>query len=138
MIQELPTRGFNWVDDDNVSKLTPDESDRLTKDDSRGYLLEVDVKHPKELHDLHNDLLFMCEKMVINRVEKLVCNSYDQKNYVIHIRASDQALKHGSILEKVHHVIGFNQSTWLKPYIDFNTKLERRQRTISKKTSLSL
>ena len=34
-----------------------------------------------------------------------------------------QALEHGFILEKVHRVIEFNQSAWLKPYIDFNTKL---------------
>ena len=87
------------------------------------YLLEVDVKYPKELHDLHNDLPFMCEKMVINKVEKLVPNLHDKQNYVIHTRASDQALKHGLILEKVHRVIEFNQSAWLKSYIDFNTQL---------------
>ena len=39
------------------------------------------------------------------------------------MRALDQALKHGLILEKVHHVIEFNQSALLKPYIDFNTQL---------------
>ena len=50
----------------------------------------------------------------------------------------DRALKHGLILEKVHRVIEFNRSAWLKPYIDFNTELRTRQRTISKKTSLSL
>ena len=47
----------------------------------------------------------MCEKMVINKVEKLVPNSHDKKNYVIHIRALGQALKHGLILEEVHPVI---------------------------------
>ena len=61
--------------------------------------------------------------MVINRVEKLVPNLYDKKNYVVHIRGLNQALKHGLILEKVHHVIEFKQSAWLKLYIDFNTKL---------------
>ena len=86
-------------------------------------MLEVDVKYPKELHDLHNDLPFMCEKMKINKVEKLVPNLYDKNKYVIHIRALDQALKHGLVLEKVHRVIELNQSGWLKSYIDFNTKL---------------
>ena len=65
----------------------------------------------------------MREKMVINEVEKLVPNLYDKKNYVIHVRALKQALNHGLILEKVHRVIKFNQSAWLKSYIDFNTKL---------------
>ena len=65
IIQPLPTGGFEWLDDDNVSKYTPDETGRLAKDNSKGYLLEVDVRYPKKLHDLHNDLPFMCEKMKI-------------------------------------------------------------------------
>ena len=88
------------------------------------YLLEVDVRYPKELHDLHNNLLpFMCEKMKINAVEKLVPELNDKKNYFNHIKVLNQALKHGLILEKVYCMIVFNQSAWLKPYIDFNTQL---------------
>ena len=69
----------------------------------------------------------MCEKLKINKVEKLVPNLYDERKYVIHIiRALDQALKHGLILEKVHRMIEVNQSAWLKPYIDFNTKLRNQ------------
>ena len=104
MSQLLPTGGFRWV---NVN---PNDISRLEKRKDKGYLLEVDVKYPKELHDLHNDLLFMCEKMKINKVGKLVPNLYNKKNYVIHIRALEQALKHGLILEKVHRAIEFNQS----------------------------
>ena len=101
----------------------PDKIDSFANCDSKGYLSEADVQYLKELHDSHNDLLFMCEKMVINKVEMLVPNLYDKNKYVIHIRALDQALKHGLILEKVHRVIKFNQSAWLKPYINFNTKI---------------
>ena len=75
MSQPLPTGGFKWV--------TPDE---IAEQSDKGYLLEVDVKYPKELHNLHNDLPFMCEKMEINKVEKLAPNLYDKKNYVIHVR----------------------------------------------------
>ena len=68
----------------------------------------------------------MCEKLKINKVEKLVPNLYDKKNYVIHIGALDQALKYGLILEKVHCVIEFDQSAWLAPYINFNTELRTK------------
>ena len=42
---------------------------------------------------------------------------------LIHIRALDQALNHGLVLERVHRVIEFDQFAWMKPYIDFNTQL---------------
>ena len=48
-----------------------------------------------------------------------------QKKYIIHIRASKQALNHELILKRVHRVIQFNQKAWLKPYIDMNTKLRK-------------
>ena len=95
MSQPLPTGGFNWV---NPSQSTPDKIDSYANCNKKGYLLEIDIKYPKELHDLHNDLLFMYEKMKINKVEKLVPNLHGKKKYVIHIRALDQALKHGLIL----------------------------------------
>ena len=123
MSQLLQIRGFEWVDDDDVSKYKPDEIGSLAKDNSKGYLLEVDVKYPKELHDLHNSHLFVCGKMKINRVEQLVPNLNDKEKYVVHIKALNQALKHGLIFKKVHQVIKFNQSAWSKPYIDFNTQL---------------
>ena len=108
--------------------ITNDEKRHYTVIKSLSRLLgssnsKTDAKYRKELHDLHNDLPFMCEKMEINGVEKLVPNLHDKKKYVIHIRALEQALKHGLILEKVHRAIEFDQSAWLKPYIDFNTEL---------------
>ena len=65
----------------------------------------------------------MCDKMKINKVEKLVPNLKDKKNYVIHIRVLDQVLRHGLVLERIHRAIEFNQTDWTKPYIAFNTKL---------------
>ena len=117
MSQPLPTRGFQWAD------VHPDEIGELVNRGDKGYLLEVDVAYPRELHDYHNDLPFMCQRMTINGVEKLVPNLYYKKRYIIHIRALDQALQHGLVLERIHRAIEFNQSAWMKEYIDFNTKL---------------
>ena len=88
-----------------------------------GYLLEVDVAYPKELHHYHNDLPFMSSKMKINGVEKLVPNLYYKCKYVIHINALKQAIDHGLVLERIHRCIEFKQSAWMKEYIDFNTRL---------------
>ena len=119
MSQPLPTEGFQWVD------IKPDKISKLAKRKSKGYLLDVDICYPNKLHDSHNDLpsIFMCERMKINGVEQLIPNLYDKKRYVIHIRALDQALKHGLMLECIHKAIEFKHSAWMKEYIDFNTKL---------------
>ena len=61
--------------------------------------------------------------MEINGVEKLVPNLSDKKNYVIHIQALNQALQHGLRLDRIHRAIEFDESQWLKTYIDFNTEL---------------
>ena len=47
------------------------------------YFVEVDVQYPQKLHDLHNDLLYLSEKMEIEKLEKLVTNLYDKNEYVI-------------------------------------------------------
>ena len=52
-----------------------------------------------------------------------------KKNYVVHISALKQALNHGLELEKVHRVIMFKQSAWLKPYIDKNTELRQNAKS---------
>ena len=95
----------------------------MAKCKDHGYLLEVDVLYPRKLHDYHNDLPFMCAKIKINGVEKLVPNLYYKQNYVIHIKALKQAINHGLVLEKIHRAIEFKQSAWMQEYIDFNTKL---------------
>ena len=68
----------------------------------------------------------MCQRIKINEVEKLILNLFDKRKYVIHIRALDRALKHGLILGKIYRAIKFDQSDWMKSYIDFNTQLRTR------------
>ena len=61
--------------------------------------------------------------MEINGVGKLVPNLRDKKNYVIHIQALNKVLQHRLRLDRAYRVIEFDQSPWLKTYIDFNTQL---------------
>ena len=74
--QKLPVNGFKWV------KNTIDEKFIKNYDENsdKGYILEVDIKYPEKLHDLHSDLPFLPRKMKINDCKKLVCNLYNKKN----------------------------------------------------------
>ena len=63
----------------------------------------------------------------------MVPNLYYKKRYIIHIRALKQALDHGLVLEKIHRVIEFRQSDWMREYIGFNTKLRAAAKNYFKK-----
>ena len=89
-----------------------------------GYFFEVDIEYPKELFNKHQDLPFLPNREKINKVEKLLVTSIeDKEKYVIHISDLKQALNHGLVLKNVYRVIEFRQEAWLKPYADMNTKL---------------
>ena len=112
MTEKLPVRGFRWMD--NISRIDVDFVRGYDKNDIKGYILEVDVDYPNKLQNLHSDLPFLPERMVINNTKKLVCNLNDKKNYVVHINVLKQASDHGLKLRKVHRVIEFDQEKWLK------------------------
>ena len=123
MSQKLPVNKFEWIED--TSQFNENFMKNYNEESDKGYFLEVDVQYPEKLHELHNDLPFLPERMKIEKVEKLVANLHDKTEYVIHIRNLKQALNHRLVLKKVHSVSEFNQKAWLKPYIEMNTKLRR-------------
>ena len=68
---------------------------------------------------------FLPKRMKVNKCKKLVCNLYEKKDYVDHIRSLKQALNHGLKIKKIHKVLKCNQRAWLKSYIDKNTDLRK-------------
>ena len=86
--------------DKKLSEFNEDFIKKYDEDSDKGYFLEVDVEYPKNLHNLRKDLLFLPERLKIEKCNKLVCNVYNKKNYVVHIKALKQALNHGLILKK--------------------------------------
>ena len=98
----------------------------------------MDVEYPKNLSNPHKDLPFLPERQKIEKVEKLVCDTNDKEKYLIHIRALKQTLNHGLKLNEVHRVIQFSQNTWLKKYIDKNTKLIQNAKIEFEKNFLKL
>ena len=124
MSKKLPVNGFKWFHSNNINEINEDFIKNYDENNDKGYILKVDVKYPKRLHELHSDLAFLSERMEVNKCKKLVCNLFNKKKYVAHINAL-KALNHGLKLKKIHRVIEFNQESWLKPYIDMNTELRK-------------
>ena len=105
-------------------------------------ILEVDLEYPQELHDMHNDYPVFSEKVKVSNdmlsayckkiAEKykisigLVCNLIptlrDKKEYLLHYRNLQLYLDLGLKIKKIHRVLKFDQSPWLKQYINFNTE----------------
>ena len=85
------------------------------------------------------DMLLMVEKCIRDGITQAVKryakaenkhmkdlhNPNEKSTYVVHIKGLDQALKHGLKLKKVHRVIEFQQSRWMKTYIMLNTRLRK-------------
>ena len=116
MSMKLPTHGFKWMNNKElpVWRKIP-------------CILEVDLEYPKELHDLHNDYPLAPERVKCkNNVEKLIPNLRNKEKYILHYKNLSQCLDLGLRLIRIHRGIKFEESEWLKSYIDMNTKLRTK------------
>jgi hypothetical protein len=98
MSQYMPYGGFNWVEP------TLNGLDDLEDTSAIGRVYEVGVSYPRHLHDNHNDLPFLPQNSVPrgSKVRKLMGTFEEKKNYIIHYRNQQQAIKNGIIVEKVN------------------------------------
>ena len=139
----LKKKSISWVEDeiigrDSTEKIIKSISWVSTKKSNKGLIIEINLDHPEHLHDKHNDyplapesleiknhmLSDYCKKFNIKfgRVKKLVPSLGPKKNYVLHYENLKQYLDLGLKVTKVHRALAFDQSPWLKTYIDFNTQ----------------
>ena len=109
MSQYLPYSGFKWLNKKEISDFCLNS---VSENSSIGYILEVDLEYPSELHDLHNDYALAPEKLE-NIVLVLQINM-ECKNLQLYLSL-------GMKLTKVHRILEFRQPDWLKKFIDFNT-----------------
>ena len=119
MSEKMPYKDFKWVDVENDQP----PLEKITLDGDLGYILEVNLEYPNELHDLHNDYPLAPETMEINKVNKLTPNLKNKTKYILHHRNLKLYLSLGLRLTKIHRIIEFKQSKWLAPYIALNTEL---------------
>ena len=137
MTNYLPYGGFKWLK--NVDGF---DVNSISEKSPIGYILEVDLEYPDELQVLHNDYPLAPEKLAIpydmlsdyckkiadeyeikiGDVKKLIPNLSNKNIYVLHYRNLQLYLSLGMKLTKIHRVLKFKQSDWMKKYIDFNTE----------------
>ena len=93
MSKKLPVNGFKWIDNNETAEpsvkhvINEDFIKNYHEKNDKGYILEVDVRYPKRLHELHSDLPFLPERMKIDKCKKLVCNLSNTEKYVTHINS---------------------------------------------------
>ena len=159
MSERLPTGNFKWVE--NLPE-TPEEIEKFLsnykENSSKGIILEVDLEYSKELHNLHNEYPCAPENKIITdnmlsdyakkfkaehtvssgKVPKLVTTLYDKEKYVSHYRNLQLYLSLGLKIKKIHRVLEFDQSPWLKEYIDFNTEMKKNAKNSFEKDFFKL
>ena len=129
MSRYLPYGRFKWLK--NVDNF---DVNSISEKSSIGYILEVNLEYPDELHVLHNDYPLALEKLAIpyeklsdycnkiadeyeikiGDVKKLIPNLGKKTNYVLHYRSLQLYLSLGTKLTKIIKVLIFKQSDWIK------------------------
>jgi len=142
MSQPLPHQKFQWMDEDEVKRMNKESILALPTNDADGYIFEVDLDYPSDLHDDDNEYPLAPERLVVKfqmisdkqisikrsyktsdaDTVKLVPNLMHKRNYIVHYRLLQFYLKKGMELKKIHRVIKFKQLGWLQRYIDVNSK----------------
>ena len=133
MSEYLPYEGFKWLK--NVDKF---DVISINEKSPIGYFLEVDLEYSDKLHELHNDYPLAPEKLAVSNnmlsryceetsdkyeikighVKKLISNLGDKTNY----RYLQLYFSLGIKLTKIHRVLQFTQSGWMKKYTDFKSE----------------
>ena len=158
MSQPLPTGSFKWItDEEELFQLTQNLSS-IDPQNSVGYIMEVDLEIPIDLHDHFNeyvpapehlsvtiDMLSPFNKTCMDKFNmkhvngaKLIPNLYDKEKYVVHYRTLQCYLNLGLKLKCVHRAIEFKQRPWLREYIQFNTEQRKLARNDFEKNFFKL
>ena len=124
------------------------DSNKYHRNSPKVYVLEVDLEYPKELRKLHKDYSSAPGKTKIKReilyenqlkiadlyniplgnVKKLIPDFFDKEKYVLHHENLQLYLKLGLKFKKLYRLLEFNQSQWLKQFIEFKKRKKNRSR----------
>lgn len=155
MSQYLPTGGFKWMTQKQIDNI---DLAKYKEDSKNGLILEVDLKYPQDLHNFHNDYPLAPEKVkvtdsMLSNYSKRIADKYNistglvykliptlsnKEKYVLHYRNLQLYIDLGLKVSKVHRVLEFNQSPWLKQYIAFNTEKRKNAKNAFEKEFFKL
>jgi hypothetical protein len=139
MSQYLPVSDFKW----NSEQWTKEKIMNIESEAKTGYMFEVDLSFPKELHDKMNNYVPLPDNIQVkkddlnewqkenyheSKIRKLCCSFKNRSKYVVNYRNLKLALSLGVKLENVHRVLEFKQSNFMKSYIDLNTDLRKQSK----------
>ena len=118
MMQPLPVGGFEWLSEEKLKQW-----EKIVDSEDLGCVLEVDLEYPAELHDFHNDFPLAPELMEVGGIFKLIPNLKDKEKMVLDGRNLKLFLSLGMKLKKIWRGIEFREEAFMKPFIEWNTKL---------------
>ena len=156
MSRYLPTGKFRWMSTEEIYELF-NRIQSVNDTNRYGYIFEVDLRYPHHLHDAHSDYPLAPEHLDITadmlspfqnatyptkklrgKSRKLAPNLYDKEKYIVHYRNLQYYLAKGMVVTRIHRVLEFEQSPWLKNYVDFNTEQRAAGTTEFEKTFFKL
>ena len=154
--RKMPVGCYTWVAREEFEKMDWRVFD---EDADMGYILEVDLIYPQHLHLTHNSLPLAPHRMDIDeshlsdyakrcllelrgktkhRSRKLVSSFLPRTKYVVHAANLALYLELGMELTHIHRVMTFEQSDFLRQYIDLCTRKRSEAKTTFKKNLFKL
>lgn len=146
MVEALPEKHFDFLTEQQIQSF---DVTQIADDASEGYFVECDLEYPDDLHTEHSDYplcpqnvnvewselspysVQIAQKLNIkpSKCRKLISNLKSKQRYSLHYRALKLYVELGMKIIKIHRVLSFTQSKWLKPFIDFNTEQRKKATT---------
>ena len=124
MSKRHPIDDFKWMIESEIENWG-----EFSEQEGEGCIHEVDLAYPRELLNFHKEYPLAPERLEGNKVEKVIPNLRDKKQYVIHHKNLKLSLSLGMKFENVHRGISFHEEAWMKPYIALNTQLRTNSKS---------
>lgn len=158
MSQSLPTGLMRWLDESEIDQF---DLHTVSSDGDKGYMLEVDLEYPQDLHDKHNSYPLAPSKKLVEddelspysrhlykdlygenrhrpKTSKLIPTLENKTKYITHYRNLQLYTNSGMKVTKIHRILEFHQCPWLAKYIQFNTTKRQEARNDFEKNFFKL